>query len=159
MTMHGGTGNDDFLYNESLSPFLFGDSGSDVFEAGDQTSVASIDGGDGFDTEEFNAGGEVFTTVAPNVEKFESLGADFAEDVTANNLGDIIELTFDSLPPGVTVVGGAGNDTITASYSPSWPNRHQFASVQISGGLGNDSSRSPGRVICMETAAKTPSWR
>ncbi|WP_395700030.1 beta strand repeat-containing protein [Aquabacterium sp.] len=125
--LHGGDGND-VLTGGSGNDFVYGDAGNDrlIWNPGDGTDL--FEGGDGLDTAEVNGGNgnEVFTLTANGSRvRFDRVDpAPFSLDVGTieqfvvhMNGGDDSFSATGNLAAlvGVTVDGGAGNDTILGS--------------------------------------------
>ena len=125
--LHGGEG-DDVLAGGAGDDQMFGDAGNDrmVWNPGDGTDL--MEGGDGLDTAEVNGGNgaEVFTVTANGTRvRFDRISpAPFSLDIGTTeklvvNMGggdDILSATGNLASLiGITVDGGAGNDTILGS--------------------------------------------
>src|SRR5262245_1526847 len=125
--LHGGDGNDTLTGGDGDDQ-MFGEAGDDrmIWNPGDDTDL--MEGGDGTDTAEVNAGNgaETFTLTANGTRvRFDRLDpAPFSLDIgTTEKLGLNMNGGDDSFSAtgnlaaliGVTVDGGAGNDTILGS--------------------------------------------
>ena len=123
ITAMGAGGSDHFSFR-GLQNSLLGGSGNDFFtnDSSDDDAIAHIDGGSGFDTEEFGGVAEVTVHMGPGLEKFIS----HEVNVVGNDLNNIIGAT--GSVSGLHLSGGAGNDTILGGNGDD----------TLTGGPGND---------------------
>src|SRR3984893_18153848 len=129
----GQAGNDLMIWNP-------GD-GSDLFEGGDGTDTAQVNGGNGAETFTITANGSRgrFDRVSPapfslDIGTTENLvvNANDGDDVitAGNGLANLIHLTIDGGAGNDTITGGAGNDTLLGGDG----------NDVITGGRGNDTA-------------------
>ena len=129
ITVMGGNGNDHFSFRSAdQAATLLGGPGNDYFtnDNEDDDAVANIDGGSGYDTEEYGAVPDVTVTMGPNLEKFISLGV----GVIGNDLDNLI-IASPFIGAIGHIHGGGGDDKIELMSGLAGP-------VSVFGDAGND---------------------
>jgi Ca2+-binding RTX toxin-like protein len=143
VSMIGGDGNDDLFDNPALiRTFEFGGKGNDKFEAQEEESAdlpgpRVVDAGAGTDTEIIDSLDVTGVTMGTNLENLKVLQCRQGFTAKGNSLNNVIDCSGQSSFGGVTVDGGAGNDTITGTKNADKLNGGAGNDV-IHGGSGND---------------------
>ena len=142
-TLIGGTG-DDQVFGEAGNDLMIWNpgEGSDLFEGGDGTDTAQVNGGNGAENFTITANGSRvrFDRVSPapfslDIGTTENLvvNANGGDDVitAGNGLADLIHLTIDGGAGNDTIIGGDGNDTLLGGDG----------NDTVTGGRGNDTAQ------------------
>src|SRR4030088_544039 len=142
-TLVGGTG-DDQVFGEAGNDRMIWNpgEGSDLFEGGDGTDTAEVNGGNGAENFTITANGSRvrFDRVSPapfflDIGTTENLvvNANGGDDVitAGNGLANLIKLTIDGGAGNDTITGGDGNDTLLGGDG----------NDVITGGRGNDTTQ------------------
>ncbi len=169
-TLIGGDGDDTFDSNgnpNTLLESVYGGDGNDTLLADGNTGYSIYDGGAGSNTIDYNTNGPASSP--PGLTSLSLSGSfltnvntviatDLITSIVANNAGDTIYYP-DAGEDGVTITGGAGNDTITVndagsnSPTPAVINGNggddtitvtNSQNISINGGAGNDTIHTRG---------------
>jgi Ca2+-binding RTX toxin-like protein len=132
ITAIGGNGNDRFEFHYENNT-LIGGAGNDYFtNAGDDGAAALIDGGNGYDTENFSSVPDVTVTMAPGLERLISAGV----NVIGNTLNNVIDV--ETGYGAASIHGGSGNDTIRVDGTDNELLFGDAGNDSLVGGVGND---------------------